>query len=881
MKKVFLAFLFAVVGLLASRTAEASHFRFGTINWKVPDPQNAPLTVQFTVQHGWNSAAPDSTDLNFGDGFNNGPFQGPLIGTGTDAAGLGYNLYEYTVTHTYAAPGTYTAFFQSCCRIAGLVNGDQADFRVEAIVDLSAGNTGGPVSLAPAIIQMQLGGIRTYQLPSFDPDLDLVSCRFATPAETGLPPGSEIPAVPNGGAQPTLSGACLITWDLTFAVVNQKYVLHIVMESSHNGGPVSTTAVDLLVEITNAAPPICTGSGTFIAPVGMPFSTAVLGTDPALGGLTVTTQAAPAGSMLVPPSGTNGPSPLAATFSWTPAAGDVGTTIVLVNYKTAQNISGACFLTIQVPQCVGFGDACVAAGAQGECVNGAIVCSGPGMSTCAPGNPTPETCDTLDNDCDGTVDNNTVEAGLPCPSGLPGVCSAGTTACMGGSVSCVANVMPGQQMEACNDLDDDCDGNVDNGFQVGQMCSVGVGQCASSGLFVCNGMGGQGCTAIPGEPLPETCDALDNDCDGVVDNDPAGVGIVCATGLDGVCATGMTACSAAGMIECSPDVQPGANMETCNLQDDDCDGTTDEDFPTLGMPCTVGVGACEAMGTFICDPLGGGAICSAMPGMPAAMETCGDDIDADCDGSNSNGCDSDGDGLLDDVEIAIGTDPNDGDSDDDGVIDGKEGCSVPNDCPNPAPDGDADNDGKINALDPDSDNDGLKDGTELGFDCSNMDTDGGAGNCTPDGDSGNTTTDPLDPDTDNGGVNDGDEDTDKDGVVDAGERDPNVATDDVPPECTQDSDCGGPNSGKVCNASNECQDGCRGTGGNSCPEAQECSSTDNTIGTCSTPDTTYYGEGSGLCAVQQPGNDNSSTGAAWLLGLVALARVVSRRRKAA
>jgi uncharacterized repeat protein (TIGR01451 family) len=132
--------------------------------------------------------------------------------------------------------------------------------------------------------------------------------------------------------------------------------------------------------------------------------------------------------------------------------------------------------------------------------------------------------------------------------------------------------------------------------------------------------------------------------------------------------------------------------------------------------------------------------------------------------------DSDGDGLSDAVETTIGTDPFDADSDDDGVIDGEEA--------NPTVD--SDGDGLINALDPDSDNDGLFDGTEVGNDCNDPDTDLTAMNCIEDGDAGATTTSPVDPDTDDGGVSDGDEDSDKDGVIDPGEGDPNDPSDDMP-----------------------------------------------------------------------------------------------------
>ena len=50
--------------------------------------------------------------------------------------------------------------------------------------------------------------------------------------------------------------------------------------------------------------------------------------------------------------------------------------------------------------------------------------------------------------------------------------------------------------------------------------------------------------------------------------------------------------------------------------------------------------------------------------------TCGDNS---ISGSTClSGVDSDSDGLTDDVECSLGTDPNNGDSDGDGVLDGQE-----------------------------------------------------------------------------------------------------------------------------------------------------------------------------------------------------------------
>jgi uncharacterized repeat protein (TIGR01451 family) len=184
--------------------------------------------------------------------------------------------------------------------------------------------------------------------------------------------------------------------------------------------------------------------------------------------------------------------------------------------------------------------------------------------------------------------------------------------------------------------------------------------------------------------------------------------------------------------------------------------------------------------------------------------------------------DSDGDGLTDVQEIAAKTDPYDADSDDDGVLDGAE----------PAWNGDSDGDGKINALDIDSDDDGLLDGTELGTDCMDAATDIQKGQCTPDADLGATTTSPIDADSDHGGVSDGIEDTNQNGMVDALERDPNDPLDDDNVPCTMDAECGTPTSGVVCDAAAlHCTPGCRGTG-NGCPAGKECTSMDDTLGSC-------------------------------------------------
>ncbi|NVJ19810.1 OmpA family protein [Myxococcus sp. AM011] len=171
------------------------------------------------------------------------------------------------------------------------------------------------------------------------------------------------------------------------------------------------------------------------------------------------------------------------------------------------------------------------------------------------------------------------------------------------------------------------------------------------------------------------------------------------------------------------------------------------------------------------------------------------DADGDVDPTPANfiwsiGLDTDGDGLTDTEEIAIGTDPNNPDTDGDGVSDGIEvevGGTDPLD-DDSDDDGlldgteDKNHDGIVDAdeTDPneaDTDGDGIQDGTELGLtEGEGSDTD--ATVFIPDADP-TTVTNPLNPDTDGGSVRDGVEDANHNGRIDPGETDPNLAADDV------------------------------------------------------------------------------------------------------
>ncbi len=182
-------------------------------------------------------------------------------------------------------------------------------------------------------------------------------------------------------------------------------------------------------------------------------------------------------------------------------------------------------------------------------------------------------------------------------------------------------------VETCNGMDDDCDGMVDDGVAtVGDPCGTDVGEC-SAGVIEC-AAGALRCTGVSGSP--ETCDSLDNNCNGMADEGNPGGGVPCGTDV-GECVAGTTTC-VGGAIDCVGDVGTvGGNPEICDGKDNDCDNNFDEGLPPLGSCGTTGVGEC-ALGTLTC--VGGVPTCVGDVG--PTLELC-DTLDQDCDGNPTNG----------------------------------------------------------------------------------------------------------------------------------------------------------------------------------------------------------------------------------------------------
>ena len=254
-----------------------------------------------------------------------------------------------------------------------------------------------------------------------------------------------------------------------------------------------------------------------------------------------------------------------------------------------------------------------------------------------------ERCNGLDDDCDGAFDEFVVDTGEACSTAFPGECSRGITNCELGFSEC-RSLAPAS-LEICNALDDDCDGETDeqdDGAPLSEQCypaapeTAGIGSCAA-GIRSCAGGTFSQCEGLV-LPSLEFCNGLDDDCDGETDEGDPGGGFECNTGLDGACAPGVRRCEGS-RVECAGLVAPGDHEELCNGLDDDCDGEVDEDsrWTTRGAGCTDGVGLCLAAGILVCDPddPSGELVCSAEP-RSGAVEVC-NGLDDDCDGIADDG----------------------------------------------------------------------------------------------------------------------------------------------------------------------------------------------------------------------------------------------------
>jgi large repetitive protein len=405
----------------------------------------------------------------------------------------------------------------------------------------------------------------------------------------------------------------------------------------------------------------------------------------------------------------------------------------------------------------------------------------PDLSDCAPYDSTiytnaPELCDSVDSNCNDSLvdqfdnfdgdtepdcidnddDNDLEDDTTDCDSlntnvhhGATELCDHVDSDCDGDLVDTFSNA-DGDSQPDCIDVDDDNDGDPDTTDCAVADATVHTGAIESCDLIDsnCNGSLVDSFPNADNDDLPdcidpdndndgepdlidcadfnaaihsgavETCDAIDNNCDGVTDEGcdcVNGAQQVCGTDI-GPCVSGTQTCAGGAWGACIGEVVPAS--EVCNGIDDDCDGQNDngyQDFDADGLADCVDDNDDN-------DPDLDAVDCKPFDNTiyTGATELC-DFIDSDCDGSLVDAFSNfDGDPLPDCVD-----DDDDDDGDDDGTdcndrnpliyTGAVEACdSIDSDC-----DGDlvdvftnSDTDQMPDCIDPDDDNDGDLDTTD-------------------------------------------------------------------------------------------------------------------------------------------------------------------------
>ncbi len=258
-------------------------------------------------------------------------------------------------------------------------------------------------------------------------------------------------------------------------------------------------------------------------------------------------------------------------------------------------------------------------------------------------------CDGKDNDCNGMTDEGVLPPKGACTA--VGVCAgqAFTHAiCNAGTWICDWSTVPGYEAVevSCDGKDNDCNGKTDDNLTPSANVCKRSGVCASLPAPVCTS-GAWDCLygGADYQAVESACDGKDNDCDGIVDANLTVTGLschgqgVCASGVKQVCAGGVAVCDYSGVTGFETFEQ------SCDGQDNDCDGVTDNlagsnlplqdpDTSDCGTQGVCGANKdkitkrCQA-GIFICNY-------DAVPKYESPETSC-DGKDNNCDGLTDTG----------------------------------------------------------------------------------------------------------------------------------------------------------------------------------------------------------------------------------------------------
>ena len=265
-----------------------------------------------------------------------------------------------------------------------------------------------------------------------------------------------------------------------------------------------------------------------------------------------------------------------------------------------------------------------------------------------------EICDGIDQDCDGEIDEEAVDAldwYVDADGDGHGTTEVAATACAAPSGSSglpddcddTDPMISPDVPERCDEIDNDCDLLIDEGEAVGSVTwyqdadgdlqgdpDVPQLACSTPAGFVASDEDCDDTDPAVNTSARELCDGIDNDCDGVVDTDAVDTTLLFADADGDGYGDGSTrsrlCAPVSGWTDVAGDcddtdatVNPGATETWYDGVDSDCDGWDDDDADLDGY-------AADAMGGDDCDDTDA----EVSPGEP---EECTNGVDDDCDGT--------------------------------------------------------------------------------------------------------------------------------------------------------------------------------------------------------------------------------------------------------
>ena len=350
-------FTFVAMVLFLATDALATHFRYGSITWRIENPALPnQVKVRFTAAFRWSYPWGSSSSCPAGfvptgpTGTGACPAIGAVVNVGQITASRqtpsvlnnfqiqNANLtvtsinqvedwftgtLEYTLNvPTLAGNPSQTILldYRGSARISTLQNGNNdRDWIIKSLITIRNPVNQPPTAATLPVSQFALNQANSFQIPASDPDGDQITFSASLGADSGLlttlPPGL------------VLNSAGLVTWTPTVAGL---YALQARVADTHG----AYTVVDFVISVTNApgAPPVVLLDNSpnplvISTLAGQPVSFTVKATDPENTAVFLIGAGLPSGSTMTPTlpmTALNATS----TFSWTPTLANAGTHVI-------------------------------------------------------------------------------------------------------------------------------------------------------------------------------------------------------------------------------------------------------------------------------------------------------------------------------------------------------------------------------------------------------------------------------------------------------------------------------------------------------------------------------------------------------------------------